>query len=309
MAGMMLGLGGDIGMGLLAGGNRPSYFELFMQGAISDMLRPAMQHVVAALAPRFPLLYRSARWHDEIFVALLGVLEWAHLRTKESTFAESFFGLKRVRYFPPTARNETPPPNWLRPVDQVGSMFFQLGVPYVKWKIEGWVAAQGGGTGAVADLGLGDDSSEEEPDSGVALRSERRSFGATLRRAFLRLWPVINFSYEALQFTYQFLYLVERTDWYSPGLQILRLRLERLGDDDRDRMEALSAAVPGWRKTLNRVGDKHFPLAQSISHTYLRSPCGAGPHGGGLGRDPRDEVRSVVLLSPGRHPSQRCALP
>eukprot|EP01043_Picozoa_sp_COSAG02_P026718 COSAG02_NODE_1547_length_11964_cov_28.769794_2_plen_120_part_00 len=63
---------------------------------------------------------------------------------------------------------------------------------------------------------------------------------------------MINFSYEALQFTYQFLYLVERTDWYSPGLQILRLRLERLGDDDRDRLEALSAAVPGWRKLLNR---------------------------------------------------------
>ena len=102
----MLGLGGDIGMGLLAGGNRPSYFELFMQGAISDMLRPAMQHVVAALAPRFPVLYRSQRWHDEIFLALLGALEWAHLRTQEASFAESFFGLKRVRYFPPSARGE-----------------------------------------------------------------------------------------------------------------------------------------------------------------------------------------------------------
>ena len=252
MAGMMLGLGGDIGMGLLAGGNRPSYFELFMQGAISDMLRPAMQHVVAALAPRFPILYRSSRWHDEIFVALLGVLEWAHLRTKESTFAESFFGLKRVRYFPPTARGETPPPNWLRPVDQVGSMFFQLGVPYAKWKIEGWVAAQGGGTGAAADLGLGDDSSEEEQEDDGAPRQNRRSLGSSLRRMLLRLWPMINFTYEALQFTYQFLYLVERTDWYSPGLQILRLRLERLGDDDRDRLEALSATVPGWRKLLNR---------------------------------------------------------
>jgi hypothetical protein len=260
MAGMMLGLGGDIGMGLLAGGNRPSYFELFMQGAISDMLRPAMQHVVAALAPRFPVLYRSQRWPDEIFLALLGALEWAHLRTQEASFAESFFGLKRVRYFPPSARGETPPPNWLRPIDQVGSMVCQLGVPYVKWKIEGWVAAQGGGTGAVADLGLaGDDSSEEDEEedaagSALATRGQRRSrgLGATLKKLFLRLWPYLNFSYEAIQFGYQFLYLVERTDWYSPGLQILRLRLERLGDDDRDRLEALASAVPGWRKLLNR---------------------------------------------------------
>ena len=244
----MLGLGGDIGMGLLAGGNRPSYFELFMQGAITDMLRPAMQHVWVALAPRFPILYRTGMFQDEIFALILGVLEWAHLAGQEGSFSETFFGLKRVRYFPPSAHGETPPPNWLRPIDKWGSMVSLIGVPYIKWKIEGWVEAQGGGGGAATALGLGgDDSSEEEEGDDAAAAAQggaarRRGAGSALKRAFLRAWPYLNFSYEAVQFTYQFLYLVERTDWYSPGLQILRLRLERLGDDDRDRMEALAAA-------------------------------------------------------------------
>eukprot|EP01047_Picozoa_sp_COSAG01_P009403 COSAG01_NODE_385_length_17743_cov_20.528622_4_plen_102_part_00 len=34
------------------------------------------------------------------------------------------------------------------------------------------------------------------------------------RRRFLRLWPYLNAAYEGVYFVYQFLYLVERTDWY-----------------------------------------------------------------------------------------------
>ena len=83
MAMMAMGLGGDMtGYGLVGGGLRPSYFELFMQEFISSLLRPAMQHTVAALAPRIPLLYRASNWHDEIFTVILGLLEWTHLRTK-----------------------------------------------------------------------------------------------------------------------------------------------------------------------------------------------------------------------------------
>eukprot|EP01047_Picozoa_sp_COSAG01_P009404 COSAG01_NODE_385_length_17743_cov_20.528622_5_plen_152_part_00 len=93
-------------MGLLAGGNRPSYFEMFAQELIVTSLRPALQFATAVLAPRFPLLFRTQRWTDEIFAVLLGVLEWAHLRTKDAGFAESFFALKRVRYFPPRRAGE-----------------------------------------------------------------------------------------------------------------------------------------------------------------------------------------------------------
>jgi hypothetical protein len=141
-------------MGLLAGGNRPSYFEMFAQELIVTSLRPALQFATAVLAPRFPLLFRTQRWTDEIFAVLLGVLEWAHLRTKDAGFAESFFALKRVRYFPPAAlaKGREPPSNWLRPVDQLGSLGCMVVGPYVKWKLDAWVASQAG-TGAAATLG------------------------------------------------------------------------------------------------------------------------------------------------------------
>ena len=110
--------------------------------------------------------------------------------------------------------------------------------------------------GAVADLGLGgddDDSSEEEGEGAVASSGPRRGgVVAALRRGFIRAWPVINFSYEAVQFAYQFLYLVERTDWFSPGLQIFRLRILRLDDDDRGRLADIAANTPTWRRWLTR---------------------------------------------------------
>ena len=54
MAGLMLGLGGEgLGAGLLAGGPRPSYFELFAQEWLMAGLRPAMRSRVM-----FPV-YRS----------------------------------------------------------------------------------------------------------------------------------------------------------------------------------------------------------------------------------------------------------
>jgi hypothetical protein len=151
----MLGLGGEgLGAGLLAGGPRPSYFELFAQEWLMAGLRPAMRYVTAFFAPRHPFMYRVHGWNDEIFTALLGpyprqpcaacalsensplgrytqpvhlaafcwchpvrthvpapacavLLEWTHLRTKDGTMAESFFGLKRVRY---RAANSGGPP-------------------------------------------------------------------------------------------------------------------------------------------------------------------------------------------------------
>ena len=132
MAGLALGLGGDIGMGLLAGGSRPSYFEMFAQEFIVTSLRPAIQFASAVLAPTFPILFRTQRWHDEIFTVLLGLLEWAHLRTQNATFAENFFALKRLRYFPPSASagGKVPPSSWLRPRDQLGSRFCMVLTPY-----------------------------------------------------------------------------------------------------------------------------------------------------------------------------------
>ena len=189
MAMMAMGLGGDMtGYGLVGGGLRPSYFELFMQEFISSLLRPAMQHTVAALAPRIPLLYRASNWHDEIFTVILGLLEWTHLRTKgapraapspapapaplapasssaaplllpsegltgrraaaDAGFAESFFDLKRARYFPPSTNGVKPPPSYMRTSDQWACMLCLVGVPYLKVKIESWVARQGGGVRA-----------------------------------------------------------------------------------------------------------------------------------------------------------------
>ena len=314
MAMMAMGLGGDMtGYGLVGGGLRPSYFELFMQEFISSLLRPAMQHTVAALAPRIPLLYRASNWHDEIFTVILGLLEWTHLRTKGAPRAApapapapaplapassssarrpdaKTRGCRRRlcgELLRPEARAVLPALDerreaaaqlhaHLRPVG-VHALPGRRAVPQGEDRVLGGAARRRGARsallprapcgadrvgglceqqGAVADLGLGgddDDSSEEEGEGAVASSGPRRGgVVAALRRGFIRAWPVINFSSEAVQFAYQFLYLVERTDWFSPGLQIFRLRILRLDDDDRGRLADIAANTPTWRRWLTR---------------------------------------------------------
>ena len=192
-------------------------------------MRPAMQFVTAVLAPTFPILFRTQRWQDEIFTVVLGTMEWLYLRSSDAGFAESFFGLKRVRHFPPSvAKGKQPPSTWLRPIDQLGSLACMVLGPYIKWKLDAWVARQAG-TGAAAELGLGalgaeSSSEEEEPAQqqlgrrgGGGSVGRRRADGGIARRMkriFLKFWPYINAAYEGTYFVYQFLYLVERTDWY-----------------------------------------------------------------------------------------------
>ena len=66
----------------------------------------------------------------------------------DAGFAESFFDLKRARYFPPSTNGVKPPPSYMRTSDQWACMLCLVGVPYLKVKIESWVARQGGGVRA-----------------------------------------------------------------------------------------------------------------------------------------------------------------
>jgi hypothetical protein len=71
-----------------------------------------------------------------------------------------------------------------------------------------------GGSSSESDEELEGEGSVVGGDERGGGRRRGRSLGAVARRRFLRLWPYLNAAYEGVYFVYQFLYLVERTDWY-----------------------------------------------------------------------------------------------
>ncbi|XP_053131248.1 peroxisome assembly protein 12-like [Hemicordylus capensis] len=77
--------------------DRPSIFEVVAQDSLMAAVRPALQHVAKVLAEsnlaRYGVLWS---WVDEIYALLDLLLQQHYLSACSASFAENFYGLKRV---------------------------------------------------------------------------------------------------------------------------------------------------------------------------------------------------------------------
>jgi Pex2 / Pex12 amino terminal region len=51
-------------------------------------------------------------------------------------------------------------------------------------------------------------------------------------RSFVRLYPWVNGGIEALRFTYQLMYLLDSTPFFSPDLQVLQQTIVRVSGNE-----------------------------------------------------------------------------
>ena len=76
----------------------PSFFDLLLVDRMRAAVRPAFEHLLFVLWQRMPsLLSPAMRWKDEVFGALMYVLERWSLSRSGASFAEAFHGLQRKR--------------------------------------------------------------------------------------------------------------------------------------------------------------------------------------------------------------------
>ncbi|XP_078662556.1 peroxisome assembly protein 12-like isoform X2 [Branchiostoma floridae x Branchiostoma belcheri] len=79
------------------GDEKPSIFEVLAQESLMTAVRPAVKHASKILAERNPARYGWLyRFNDEIYTLLDTLLQHHYLRTYGSSFAENFYGLKRI---------------------------------------------------------------------------------------------------------------------------------------------------------------------------------------------------------------------
>ena len=78
----------------------PTFFELFAQQRLTSTMQDALRFLHAALANRFVSLAGTLPYNTEIFFTAWAFVERAFLTNFDSTFAENFFGMKRVRRVP-----------------------------------------------------------------------------------------------------------------------------------------------------------------------------------------------------------------
>ncbi|KAJ2895513.1 ubiquitin-protein ligase peroxin 12 [Coemansia aciculifera] len=228
-----------------ADSGKPSLFEIVAQHKMSDLIEPALRHVTSVCAQRYPRqLVRILNWHEEVYAAVMLLVERHYLRAYGGSFAEHFYGTKRVR------TRKIRGDNGLTRGDVWGSLALLVGLPLVKTRLDQYYEKVSGGEAArllgnaFAPAAQSDDESLGTGDSGTSgLHRLVERWRLVLKRLFKVYYPHFNFIYHAATALYYVAYMFDRTNYNSPWLHILGLQVRRLSAADYRAMNERSAAT------------------------------------------------------------------
>ncbi|KAG6850051.1 hypothetical protein H0H93_001867 [Arthromyces matolae] len=157
-------------------------------------------------------------------------VERYYLRKYNASFSENFYGLKRRRRpYIETPRAQAAvggvPPGEALGQREIGrSLFFLVGIPYLRAKAQDYYEELGGGLSAdVLDENIGTRQMQALTENTIKGR---------LKRGFKATYPYLNLSYEVWLLLYNMAYLFDRSPFYRPWLSWMGIDLRRLGSED-----------------------------------------------------------------------------
>ncbi|KAK8482276.1 hypothetical protein V6N13_055380 [Hibiscus sabdariffa] len=227
-------------------GTRPTFFEMAAAQQLPASLRAALTYSIGVLALRRPILHKVLDHEDEFFALLMLVLETHSLRTTDASFAESLYGLRRraakIRTKQSDIRSKTSDGikhSSLEKRQRVLSVVFMVVLPYLKSKLHSIYNKEREARLQASLWGPGDERFENVDYfvEGEASTSSRTSAEAeaTIRTRLAKniqkivgvCYPWLHATTEGLTFTYQLLYLLDATGFYSVGLHALGIHVCR----------------------------------------------------------------------------------
>mmetsp|Transcript_13933 Transcript_13933/g.33715 ORF Transcript_13933/g.33715 Transcript_13933/m.33715 type:complete len:359 (-) Transcript_13933:194-1270(-) len=202
--------------------HRPGYFELVLKDQLLSTLRPALKFLANVIANRYPAWTNwLSRWEAAHAVAVFG-LEWRCLSLYNASIGEYMYGLERSQYSVADASSMTA----LQRVEiakgaQAGKLRLTVKQKLVSilWSI------------VLPLLRAHLDERYKAARRSATPRSEPQTLSEQLRSLLLQVYPYVSTLYQAVHVCYQCLYLVNATDFWSPGLHQQRLSLRRRGPE------------------------------------------------------------------------------
>ncbi|KAF9924854.1 ubiquitin-protein ligase peroxin 12 [Linnemannia zychae] len=268
-------------MSNLGGGaqqDRPSLFELIAQDKMREMLEPALRYVIAVYAQRYPrYLIRIVNRYEEFYAVLMFFVERHYLREYGASFAENFYGLKRVRTprvvkpvktniddesvassaAAAAAASMSAPSgsNKLCERDIRRSLLFLIGLPYIKCKLDEYYEKVSGGEAARL---FGDEFTQEEEDlTGQPFSVRAKAFALKM---FKKGYPYVNALYQLSILAHYIGYLYNKTPYYSPWLRLIGIEVKRMSAADYRDIQ---------QKAKNRPKRTSNSLIQSVQNNIL----------------------------------------
>lgn len=233
---------------------RPSYFELIAQDRLLPGLKPALKHLFTVLSTRRATYtntsvtqYWLTKYYDEIFYSLLFILENYYLNEYNGTFAENFYGLKRVQInlvnqlsaqstdsnaTNSSSTNDSSRYSQMKSSDRTRTLLFTVLLPYVRSRIDGYYHILTTEYNELGEqnqhyIGLHNNNNSTSNDN-----SADNTFTFRLKKLFLRLYPYIHALVESINFIFNLRYLFEQTQFYDLSQYILNQCIRRLSMDD-----------------------------------------------------------------------------
>ncbi|XWS42593.1 hypothetical protein CRYUN_Cryun16bG0027200 [Craigia yunnanensis] len=260
-------------------GARPTFFEMAAAQQLPASLRAALTYSIGVLALRRPFLHKVLDYEDEFFALLTLVLETHSLRTTDASFSESLYGLRRraakIRIKQADIRSKSSDGiqhSGLERRQRVLSVVFLVVLPYFKSKLHSIYNKEREARLQASLWGPGEERFEDvdyfdEGEASIASRTSTET-EATMRTRLAKniqkivgaCYPWVHATTEGLTFTYQLLYLLDATGFYSVGLHALGIhvcratgqelmdtssRISKIRSRERERLRG-----PPWLKTL-----------------------------------------------------------
>ena len=252
---------------------RPSFFELIAADRLIPSLQPVIRHCLHLLSRHLP--FSLTAYHPECFHLLLLLLQRHYLRRYDSTFAENFYGLRRVRvqlpstfnyhpdspvighiYGPQSSINpalasspSSPPPtpalSALSALDRRRVLLFTVLVPYVRSRLDALYTQLHDGVGA--------DGFPTLQSIDEATYRAQFPLVSRLQRLFVAAYPALHAAVEALVFLYQLRYLFELSLFFAPSLQWTGQTVRRMSAEDLTKGTAALDPTAASSSSLDRI--------------------------------------------------------
>ena len=229
---------------------RPSFFELIASDRLIPSLQPAIRHSLLLLSRHLPqpLPGLLASHSDELFYALLFLIQRHYLRVYDSTFAENFYGLRRVcALLPPSFQYRTASPHTaqlygpqsvildkqsgaavgevqlsaLSPTARNVTLVFTVALPYLQSKLEA----------RYTELTALQYSDPLAPAPPLTPR----------QRLLVAIYPYLHALLESVRFFYQCRYLFELSAFFLPSHRWTSQLLRRLSAEDLQKLSPSNA--------------------------------------------------------------------
>ncbi len=169
-------------------GVKPTIFDIMAQENMHSLFQQSFKYIFNWLLDLLnPTNRRIRKYSDEIYLLTHSLIEYGYLKTYDSLFSEYFYGMKRVNLGRGTSKRTL-------------SILLSLVVPYLKSKTDAYY---------------------EELEK---FRQDEQQ-NSKLKKFLVKFYPYFHLFYSSVFLFYKLKFIINKSDFHSPLLHILSLRL------------------------------------------------------------------------------------